>query len=125
MASLVVVDGPAQGAYFLLTETLVSIGRDDTCSFQILDKFVSRKHLQVRLDPALGKHVAGDYRSAHGVFVNDKQILLDTPLADGDRIKIGQTTLVYLADDHPDAKTALDAAKKTGEWKRSTIIRPS
>lgn len=122
MASLVVIEGSGQGSHFPLVEPLVSIGRDDTCTFQVLDATVSRKHLQVRLDTALGVHVAGDYRSAHGVFVNDKQIDLDTPLKDGDKIRIGQTTLMYLAEDHPDAPAALAAAKKKGEWKRSTLM---
>ena len=122
MASLVVIEGPGQGVHFPLTEPLVSVGRDDTCTFQVLDALVSRKHLQVRLDAATGKHVAGDYRSAHGVFVNNKQILLDTVLNDGDRIRIGQTTLMYLAVDHPDAPSALAAAKKKGEWKRTTLM---
>jgi len=125
MASLVVIEGPGEGMHFTLREPLVSIGRDDTCTFQILDAHVSRKHLQLKFDDRLGKHVAGDYRSAHGVFVNDKQVLLDVPLSDGDRIRIGQTTLVYLAMDHADAPTALAAAKKMGEWKRSTIMGPN
>lgn len=122
MASLVVIDGPGQGAHFPLTQPLISVGRDDSCTFQVLDPLVSRKHLQVKRDDALGKHVAGDYRSAHGTFVNDKQIVLDTPLNDGDRIKIGHTTLVYLASDHADAPAALAAAKKKGEWKRTTLL---
>ena len=122
MASLVVIEGPGQGIHFPLTEPLVSVGRDDTCTFQVLDALVSRKHLQVRLDVTSGKHVAGDYRSAHGVFVNDKQIVLDTVLNDGDRIRIGQTTLMYLAVDHPDGPSALAAAKKKGEWKRTTLM---
>jgi len=122
MASLVVVEGPAQGANFPLTLPLVSVGRDDTCTFQVLDPLVSRKHLQVRLDTKVGKHIAGDYRSAHGVYVNDKQIVLDTVLNDGDRIKIGNTTLMYMTADHADAPTALAAAKKKGEWKRTTLM---
>ncbi len=122
MASLVVIEGPGAGAHFPLTEPMVSVGRDDTCTIQILDALVSRKHLQVRLDAALGRHVAADYRSAHGVFVNDKQIALDTPLNDGDRIRIGQTMLMYLAADHADAPSALAAAKKKGEWKRTTLM---
>lgn len=122
MASLVIIEGPEQGAHFPLSEALVSFGRDDTCTFQILDPFVSRKHLQVRLDAALGKHLAGDYRTPNGVFVNDNRILLHTALEDGDRIKIGQTTLMYLALDHADAPAALAAAKKKGEWKRTTIM---
>ena len=122
MASLVVIEGQGQGAHFPLTQPLVSIGRDDACTFQVLDALVSRKHLQIRLDPALGKHIAGDYRSAHGVFVNDKQILLDTVLSDGDRIRIGHTTLMYLAAGDADAQAAVATAKKKkGEWKRSTM----
>ena len=122
MASLVVIDGPGQGAHFPLTEPLVSVGRDDTCTFQVLDPLVSRKHLQIRLDAALAKHVAGDYRSAHGVSVNGKKIVLDTRLNDGDRIKIGNTTLVYLEADHADAPGAFAAAKKKDEWKRTTLL---
>lgn len=122
MASLVVIEGPGQGSHFPLTLPLVSIGREDTCTFQILDGFISRTHLQVRLDPATGKHVAADYRSSHGVFVNDKQIVLPTALHDGDKVKIGNTTLMYLAADHADATAALAAAKKMGEWKCSTLM---
>lgn len=123
MASLVVIEGPGQGAHYPLTAPLVSVGRDDTCTIQVLDPLVSRKHLQIRMDPTLGKHVAADYRSVHGVFLNDKQILLDTMLSEGDRIKIGQTTLMYLGADHPDAASAVAAAnKKKGEWKRSTLM---
>lgn len=129
MASLVLVDIAEQTRgqspsprYFPLSEPLVSIGRDDTCTYQILDPLVSRKHLQVRFDATSGKHVAGDYRSAHGVFVNNKQILLDTVLNDGDRIRIGNTTLMYLVGDHPDAVSAAAAAKKKDEWKRTTML---
>ncbi len=122
MAALVIIQGTQIGIHFPITEPLVSVGRDDTCTFQVLDQLVSRKHLQVRLDAATGKHVAGDYRSAHGVFVNEKLIVLDTPLSDGDKIRIGQTTLMYLAADHADAPAALAAAKKNGEWKRETLL---
>lgn len=122
MPSLVVIEGPAQGAIFPLTEPRVSVGREDSCTFQILDPLVSRQHLQVKFDERLGTHVAGDYRSAHGVFVNNRQIVLDTPLADGDLIRIGGSTLVYLTANHPDAATAAAAAKKLGEWKRSTLM---
>jgi pSer/pThr/pTyr-binding forkhead associated (FHA) protein len=121
MASLVVTEGPGQGTHFPLTLPLVSVGRDDTCTFQVLDPTVSRKHLQVKFDPTLGKHIAGDYRSAHGVYVNGRELLLDIVLSDGDKIRIGQTTLVYLAVDHADASAALAAAKKKDEWARSTM----
>lgn len=126
MASLVVIESPdkaGNGAHFPLNVPLVSFGRDDTCTYQILDALVSRKHLQIRLDERQGKHVAGDYRSANGVFVNGKQVVLDVPLKDGDQIKIGNTTLMYLAADHADGPAAVAAAaKKKGEWQRTTVM---
>lgn len=124
MASLVVIEGPCRGGHFPLKEQVVSVGRDDTCTVQILDGQISRKHLQVRLDEKLGTHFAADYRSANGVFVNDKVILTATALRDGDRIRIGQTTLIYLAADHADAPTAMAAATKKDEWRRSTMMGP-
>lgn len=123
MALLVIVAGEGKDTCFPLREPLVSIGRDDTCTFQVLDGLVSRKHLQIRLDPATGKHLASDYRSANGVFVNAARILLPTPLSDADKIQIGQTTLMYLAQDHADAGAAIAAAKKKGEWKEETLMR--
>jgi pSer/pThr/pTyr-binding forkhead associated (FHA) protein len=122
MASLVVVEGPGQGSHFPLADAPVSIGREDTCTFQVLDPQVSRTHLRVWRDAAHGGHMAGDYRSGNGVFINNAQVVLDTILNDGDTIRIGQTTLVYLAADHADAPAAVAAAKKKGEWKRSTIM---
>ena len=123
MASLVVLEGPAPAAHFPLALPLVSLGRDDTCTFQVLDPMVSRTHLQVRLNATTGAHIAADYRSAHGVFINGTQIVADTPLLDGDRIRIGRTTLVYLAADHADAPAALAAAaKKKDEWARETLM---
>jgi pSer/pThr/pTyr-binding forkhead associated (FHA) protein len=121
MASLVIIEGKQQGSCFVLSEPLVSLGRDDVCTFQILDEQVSRTHLQVRLNPTTGGHVAADYRSANGVFVNGDQIIMPTALKDGDKIRIGQTTLMYLSSDHPDAQSAMTAAKKKGEWKRVTL----
>jgi len=56
------------------------------------------------------------------VYVNGRELLLDIPLNDGDKIKIWQTTLVYLAVDHADASAAMAAAKKKDEWARSTMM---
>ena len=121
-AGLLVVEGPQKGTHFPLAAPLTSIGREEECTIQILDDQVSRKHLQLRLDPGATTHTAGDYRSANGVIINGKQIVDDVPLADGDRIRIGNTTLMYLAEAHADAASAVAAAKKKGEWKRTTLL---
>ncbi|MBY0311021.1 MAG: FHA domain-containing protein [Phycisphaerales bacterium] len=129
MASLVITshadpsaNKPAGATHFALGHDLASLGRDDTCTFQVLDPLVSRKHLQIRFDAASGRHIAGDYRSAHGVFINGKQIVIDTALNDGDTITIGNTTLMYLATEHAEASAAMAAAKKKDEWKRTTLL---
>ena len=91
--------------------------------FQILDPEVSRRHLQIRLEAGDGRHYAADYRSANGVYVNDDQIVGDQALDDGDRIRIGHTTLVYFDADHDDAEKARDALRKKDEWRRTTLVR--
>jgi pSer/pThr/pTyr-binding forkhead associated (FHA) protein len=124
MASILVTKGVLEGQYLRLPdERIVSIGRDDQCTLQLLDRSVSRKHLQIRLDEASGERIASDYRSANGVVINGNRISGDVTLHDGDQITLGQLTMVYLADDHPDAKSALNAARRKSEWKRSTLMR--
>lgn len=124
MATLVMTEGTEPGRKFALAQEVTSFGREDTCTFQILDDKVSRTHLQVarRGD----RHVAADYRSANGVFVNDTPVIAPVPLSAGDRIRIGDTTLVYHADDPGDTTSRPDgsAAKSRGQWAEETIPRP-
>lgn len=123
MACLVVVDGPAAGQHFALSQhKLVAIGRDEECTFQIVDPLVSRRHLQIRLDEQ-GRHVAADYRSANGVIVNGAKIVGDRTLNSGDQITIGSSHIVYSTDDYADAQSAMEGLRKKGEWKRSTLMR--
>jgi pSer/pThr/pTyr-binding forkhead associated (FHA) protein len=120
MALLQIVEGPDAGKRFPLNQDLVSFGREDTCTYQILDDTVSRTHLQVLLKA--GRHHAGDYRSSNGVFVNDRQILQHTALGDGDRIRIGQTTLIYVSNDGESVASVAERKKK-GEWAVDTVPR--
>ncbi len=123
MATLVVADGPASGQQFALgSHPLVLLGRDDQCTFQIVDKHVSRRHCQIRFDPNENRHYAIDYRSSKGVVVNGNKITGEHPLADGDVIQIGGTTIVYSAEDSPDAQRVMDQLRKLGEGGEPTII---
>ena len=122
MAVLEITDGVGAGQRLPLPEgQIVSIGRDDQCTYQILDPHISRKHLQVGFDNLAGGHYAADYRSANGVMVNDKRIVKPTVLANRDRIRIGQTTLVFRSDDEATEPPAREGARP-GEWKRSTLF---
>ncbi|MBT8484807.1 MAG: FHA domain-containing protein [Phycisphaerae bacterium] len=123
MATLIVHEGPAGGEQFDLgPHRLAMIGRDDHCTFQILDDQMSRRHVQIkRLEPS-GGHAAIDFDSANGVFVNGQRITSETPLIDGDEIRVGSTTIVYTTSTSPDAKKVAELLRKRGEGVRSTIV---
>lgn len=122
MACLVVIDGPAAGTHFALAaQPLVTVGRDEDCTFQIIDAQISRHHLQIRLEKN-GQHIAADYRSANGVIINGHKIVGDKPLIDGDELRMGRSRVVYSTTDYPDAQTAMNN-RKGDQWKRSTIVR--
>lgn len=116
MATITVVEGPAAGQKFLLEQhRLVMIGRDASCTVQIVDPQLSRHHLQIRLDEATNGHSAVDFNSKNGVFVNGKKLSSEARLADRDVINIGDSVLVYHTDDSYDAKGVHDALKRFGQ----------
>ena len=122
MASLVVIEGPGQGVHFLLTEPLVSVGRDDTCTFQVLDALVSRKHLQIRYDKQRDQYLAFDMKSRHGVLINGNRIQNEVPLADNDKIELGPVALLFTTKDFTDRASALAYHKKVGERVKGTLL---
>jgi len=123
MACLVIIEGPSAERFFALEEhQLVSVGRDEECTFQIVDPLVSRRHLQVERDDD-GNHTLRDYRSANGVMLNNSSVMVDTMLRDGDVIRIGNTAIAYSATDYPDAESAHTAIRAKGEWRRDTLVR--
>jgi len=116
MATITVVEGPGTGQKFLLERhRLVMVGRDASCTIQIVDPQLSRHHLQIKFDEDADRHVAIDFNSKNGVFINQKKIQAETPLADRDVVGIGDTVLVYHLDDSYDAKRVHDSLKRFGE----------
>ncbi|MHC4573807.1 MAG: FHA domain-containing protein [Planctomycetota bacterium] len=122
MASIIVVSGPRKGDYYPLGRRTNVIGRAEALLIQILDERVSRRHLQLRFDQDRQQYYAWDMKSRHGVFINGKKINSDTALADGDEIRIGDSTLLFTARDFPDRESALSHYKKVGERIRNTLV---
>lgn len=120
MACLIIISGDQKGDYYPLGHRTNVIGRDEALLIQILDDLVSRKHLQIRYDMLEDRHYALDMRSRHGVFINDKRITEETALVDGDKILVGQTTLLFTEKDFDDRESALSHFKKVGERLRPT-----
>ena len=116
--------GPSEGKTCALqASTLVSVGRDDQCTFQIVDYEISRRHFQIRYDRDASCHFAVDMRSANGVYVNDERITADRQLDEGDVIRIGKSEIRYTQDDVTDIDLALENFRKTDEWKRGTAFK--
>lgn len=92
---LVVVRGPDEGKIFTISQDLVKLGRAGGEEMEALDRFavrdgakqVSRNHAEVyRQD---GRFFVRDCGSVNGTFVNDRRVTAPTPLAAGDRVRLG------------------------------------
>ena len=93
MAWFVVRSGPRAGKEFRLGE-ITNIGRDAMQNdIAIDDSAISRQHARVKLEG--GQFVLYDLASANGTFVND-ELIQKRLLVNGDRIKIGETDLVFM-----------------------------
>jgi pilus assembly protein CpaF len=69
----------------------VTIGRSRGCGVVLRDPSVSRNH--AHLSVAGGRATLHDLRSSNGTYVNGRRIDAETPLAEGDRVVIGETAL--------------------------------
>jgi pSer/pThr/pTyr-binding forkhead associated (FHA) protein len=123
MATLIVTEGPGTGQRFALARHhLVMIGRDASCTIQLVDPQLSRNHLQIELVEAENRHYALDFNSKNGVVINGQKIDKRTPLRDCDVIQIGDCSLVYTTDDSADAQQVRDSAKRYGQGHVRTMV---
>ncbi|MHC4571670.1 MAG: FHA domain-containing protein [Planctomycetota bacterium] len=121
MASIIIMSG-AKNDYCRLGQGSAVIGRDEALPLQILDEYVSRKHLQICFDTKRGRYYVLDMQSKHGVFINDRKINEKTFLMDGDQIRIGDTTILFTNENFTSRESALSHLKKIGEGMRPTAI---
>lgn len=97
---IVVVKGPGRGASFCLYNGLSQIGRgsDQTVCLDFGDTSISRQnHAVVAYDPEQKKHFLGHGGKANIVRLNDMPVLSTEELSHGDQIRIGETTLRFVA----------------------------
>ncbi|HEV2720940.1 MAG TPA: SpoIIE family protein phosphatase [Thermoanaerobaculia bacterium] len=76
----------------------VSIGRASDCSIPIKDRYLSRKHAEIVL--LQGKWILKDCGSANGTYLNGVRVERDHPLRGGDRIRLGDTEIVFETSEH-------------------------
>jgi pSer/pThr/pTyr-binding forkhead associated (FHA) protein len=100
MPSLIITTGQKAGVSFKLDGHPLVGGREANRDIQLMDPKVSRRHFVVQP----WKDAPRDYEileqnATNGVYVNGKRIDQKEMLADGDRILVGETQLVFVAGD--------------------------
>jgi hypothetical protein len=92
-AWLRVVEGPLKGKQFILYRSPTVLGSSPQCDIPLLrDKSVAPQHAAISEQG--GRYVLSDLNSPMGTRVNGQPIRTRT-LHNGDRLTLGQTTLVY------------------------------
>jgi pSer/pThr/pTyr-binding forkhead associated (FHA) protein len=124
MASLIVTTGKQEGHFYPLGRRTNVIGRDEALSIQILDKMISRKHMQIRYDQKTERYYAFDMKSSNGIYVNNAKVLDEVVLSDGDVIALGMTHLLFTDKDFDSQDSALQHYKKVGERQMVTTYSP-
>jgi hypothetical protein len=87
------------GDRYPLFAAITVLGRDNTADFILDDPGISRRHTEIRVTSD-GPHLVASIRdlgSTNGTFVNGERIT-SQHLADGDRVNVGRTTLIYRAE---------------------------
>lgn len=97
LAKLRWVDPTTQSTkeYILNEGATATIGRASSNDIQIPEQHVSRQHAVIRYRD--GFFMINDLASSNGTFVNDKQIIAPAPLLAGDKIRLFEPILEFLA----------------------------
>ena len=127
LAWLAVLNGAHQGHLFSLYVQGTSIGRDAQNDIVLDDSAVSRQHAKLRFEEGARKSkqfFVYDLASSNGTQVNGQKIVRKA-LNDGDRIRIGETEMVFKTVDAAPAKPAAKrrakrASKATASPKKKT-----
>jgi diguanylate cyclase (GGDEF)-like protein len=97
-AALVVIYGMDLGKKYNLDKKTVIVGRSSKCDIQVDQESISRNHVKLlNKDEDIALR---DLGSTNGTYVNDKLMVTETILCDGDLIKIGRTIFKFLSGDN-------------------------
>ena len=115
-ASLVVLAGTNVGEMYRLEGVEVVIGRASNATVRLSDDGISRRHARVFAEGAA--FMVEDLGSANGTMVNGVRIAGKQALEDGDKIRLGPTTILKFgfADDIEESfqQRMYDAALRDG-----------
>src|SRR5690242_5727779 len=92
---LVEIHGPELGKKFILDEEEFTIGRDVKNNIVVDLDSVSRRH--AKISTRQGKSFVVDLGSTNGTYLNDEEVLEETPLRSGDYVKVGGSIFKFLS----------------------------
>ena len=110
MACLIIDSGDHRGRHYKLAARPLVGGRAPAAEIQVVDPKVSRRHFLVAPLPA--GYAIRELRSTNGIWVNDERVSGERVLADGDRIRVGDTNLIFFAEDDPERSDAVHEYRK-------------
>jgi hypothetical protein len=87
------------GDHYPLLAAITVLGRDNTADVILDDPGISRQHTEIRVTSD-GPHLVTNIRdlgSTNGTFVNGERVTSQR-LADGDRVNVGRTKLIFRAE---------------------------
>ncbi len=88
------MDGPNRGTKITLDKNITGIGKRETNNLVLTDKTVSRNHIEIKY--SADSFLLVDLGSTNGSFLNGSRVK-EAYLSPGDLIKIGNTTLEFVA----------------------------
>jgi diguanylate cyclase (GGDEF)-like protein len=91
-AYLIVLTGSRAGEMHRIEQPETTIGREEKADIRITDDGVSRRHASLRLEKEAVR--IEDMGSTNGTFLNEERITGPELLKDGDKLRIGSTTIL-------------------------------
>ena len=85
----------------------ITLGRASDCSIPIKDRFLSRRHAEIGFDR--GHWFVRDCGSVNGTMLNGVKVVEPVPLRAGDRIALGDSEVVFHADESTSQIIAIDS----------------
>src|SRR4030095_13177692 len=124
MGGKLIFRGPDSASTELELGSETTLGRAPSSDLYLEDPEVSRTHPLVRADPE-GGFVLLDLGSSNGTFSNDRRIVAATRLKNGDILRIGSTTILFVEDAPGITEPAPDVGKQTTLSRGGHEARPA
>jgi DNA-binding NtrC family response regulator/pSer/pThr/pTyr-binding forkhead associated (FHA) protein len=113
MPAILLLTGPSAGLrYDVVTEA--TLGRSPSCEIPLEDHKVSRRHAKMVFED--GQTKISDLGSRNGTVVNGEKIEAEAILLPGDRVQVGETTILIAPPTH-----AAFSERETGELQSALV----